>query len=185
MSSLSGTHIFIIICNWSHKIREYFICIENCPELLYVSGSVFLFISSFNFISILNKPHRYLQSPVVLQRGFVQLYWQNIKVPVIQNICIFKLFVLCCRFPLHMLSWGFVTKFFEHVLFFISGKKTVPTVNDNYIYISLLFAAYFSFCAKPLSGNKKYIKKTITIQPLRLILFQTADITTFPKIAAV
>jgi len=41
-----------------------------------------------------------------------------------------------------------------HVLFFINMKKAVQTVNHNYIYISLLLAACFSFCAKPLSGNK-------------------------------
>jgi len=41
-----------------------------------------------------------------------------------------------------------------HVLFFIGGKKAVQTVNHKNIYISLLLAACFSSCAKPLSGNK-------------------------------
>jgi len=41
-----------------------------------------------------------------------------------------------------------------HDLFFISTKKTVQTVSHSYIYISLLLAACFSFCRKPLSGNE-------------------------------
>jgi len=32
-----------------------------------------------------------------------------------------------------------------HVLFFISNKKAVQTINHNYIYISLLLAALIQF----------------------------------------
>jgi len=39
-------------------------------------------------------------------------------------------------------------------LFLITNKEAVQTHNHNYIYISLLFAACFSCCAKPLSGSK-------------------------------
>jgi len=37
-----------------------------------------------------------------------------------------------------------------HALFFISTNKAVQTVNHSYIYISLLLATCFGFCAKPL-----------------------------------
>jgi hypothetical protein len=46
-----------------------------------------------------------------------------------------------------------------HVLFFIRSEKEVQTVSHSPIYISLLLAACFSFCGKPLSGDKKYIKQ--------------------------
>jgi hypothetical protein len=46
-----------------------------------------------------------------------------------------------------------------HVLFFVRSEKEVQTVSHSHIYISLLFAACFSFCGKLLSGDKKYIKQ--------------------------
>jgi len=46
-----------------------------------------------------------------------------------------------------------------HVLFFISNKNEVQTVNHNYIYTILMLATCCSFCGKPLPGNKKYIKQ--------------------------
>ena len=138
LSSLSGPHIFIKIFNWSYKIREYFINIKNCPELLYISCEVFLVISSFNFISIPDKLHRYLQSLIVVQRGFVQLYWQNTKVLVIQNISIFKLFILRCSFPMHMLSCGILTKFFVCVSYFSSVAKRQyrPSITATFMSVA-------------------------------------------------
>jgi len=59
-----------------------------------------------------------------------------------------------------------------HVLILTSSIKEVQTFNHNYIYISLLLAAYFSFCGNPLSGNKKYIKQDKSDTSLRLILFK-------------
>jgi len=39
------------------------------------------------------------------------------------------------------------------------AKRQSQTVAHDYIYISLLLAACFSFSGNPLSGNKKYTKQ--------------------------
>jgi hypothetical protein len=53
-----------------------------------------------------------------------------------------------------------------HVLFFTSNKKTVQTVKHSNIYISLLLAACFGFCAKLTSGNKNTQTRQQQYNPL-------------------
>ena len=101
---------------------------------------IFLFISSFNFISIPNKLHRYLQSLIVVQRGFVQLYWQNIKVLLIQNIRIYKVFILCCRSTMHMLPLGFPKQNFVCISYLSSVPKRQysPSITATFISVYCL-----------------------------------------------